>query len=94
MNGVCGRRPRGTITGGSYGDAPFDITGRGQMSATERDRTDGQAKGTYAAPGTANDAIDIPGILASQIADLYASAERERRRATTERSIARAKRSA
>ena len=61
------------------------------MSATERDRTDSQAEGTYAASRTAHDAIDIPGILASQIADLYASAERERRNATMERAIARAK---
>jgi hypothetical protein len=64
------------------------------MSTTESDRTDSQVESTWAASNTASDAIDIPGILANQIADLYASAERERRVATTERAIARAKSSA
>jgi hypothetical protein len=64
------------------------------MSATERDRTESQTESTHAAAGTVHDAIDLPGILASQIADLYASAERERRAATMERAIARAKGSA
>lgn len=61
------------------------------MSATERDHTDSQAERTHPTHSIAHDAIDIPGILASQIADLYASAERERRIATMERAIARAK---
>lgn len=64
------------------------------MSATERDRTERQPESTYPARGTVHEAIDVPGILASQIADLYASAERERRVATMERAIARAKASA
>jgi len=64
------------------------------MSATESDRTDSRIEATLTAHKTAENAIDIPGILANQIADLYAVAERERRVATTERAIARAKASA
>jgi len=61
------------------------------MSATERDRTDSRIETTWAAREAAQSAIDIPALLANQIADLYATAERERRVATTERAIARAK---
>ena len=63
------------------------------MSATESDRTDSRIETTWVAHETAQNAIDIPALLANQIADLYAVAERERRVATTERAIARAKES-
>ena len=62
------------------------------MSATERDRTDSRIETTWVTREAAQSAIDIPALLANQIADLYATAERERRVATTERAIARAKR--
>ena len=62
------------------------------MSATESDRTDSRIETTWVARETAQNAIDVPALLANQIADLYATAERERRVATTERAIARAKR--
>lgn len=60
------------------------------MSA-EGSRTDSQSESTYVVNGAPQDAIDVPGLLASQIAALYADAERERRILTMERAIERAK---
>jgi len=60
------------------------------MSA-EGSRMDSQPESTYVVNGATSDAIDVPGLLASEIADLYADSERERRIATMERAIERAK---
>ena len=62
------------------------------MSAVEGDRT-GRRRDSSVPPRRtpAVDAADVPGILAGQIAALYAAAERERRDVGVERAIARAR---
>ena len=56
--------------------------------ANTHDRTD---SATVQSRSQVPDPADIPGVLAGQIADLYAASERERRRVSVERAIARAR---
>ncbi len=63
------------------------------MSAVESDRSDEHKRSMVPARDreqTRGD-IDVPGILAGHIAELYAEAERERRDVGVERAIARAR---
>lgn len=65
------------------------------MSALDSDRTDSRTGShTIRAATRATETPDIPGVMAGHVADLYAAAERERRRVGTERAIARARRDA
>ncbi len=63
------------------------------MSAVESDSADGHASSSVPVIRRLQDpdAIDVPGMLVGQIADLYAEAERERRSIGVERAIARAR---
>ena len=66
------------------------------MSAVEGNRTAGSTASSV--PLTPRvlpvEETDIPGILAGQVADLYAASERERRDVGVERAIARARQDA
>ncbi len=66
------------------------------MSAVEGDRIHGH-NGTSAPDRSSTrvqDNLDLGGVLAGQVADLYAAAERKRRDIHVERAIARARGSA
>lgn len=62
------------------------------MSAVDADRTVGRVSANaHLRPPKDPHVIDVPSVLASQIASLYARGERERRNAGVERAIARAR---
>jgi len=63
------------------------------MSAVESDRTHGNNGSSAPVPtrARASGDVDIPGILAGQVATRYAASERERRNMSLERAIARAR---
>lgn len=66
------------------------------MSAVEGERADGH-KGSFARVrdcARMHDDVDVPGMLAGHIAEMYAESERERRNIGVERAIARARASA
>ncbi len=63
------------------------------MSAVEGDGTQRHtgSPAPMPPPAPASDSTDVPGILAGQVAELYADSERERRSASLERAISRAR---
>jgi len=63
------------------------------MSAVDATRREDRvgANARFHPATDSHDGIDVPGVLASQIASLYAHGERERRDAGVERAIARAR---